>query len=485
MVTTPRHSDLPTNPLGFRSSIVGWLSAMLLAVASSGCRPSDTIDPPPTANHNNEPALCIAFVDEDRLAEPVSRRWTSEGHQEIKVDSLSAEQLEQAKFNLEPQVDVIVFPVAVYGDLIAAGQLLEIDEKSLPKDVAVNRNNFLGQYRANLVRFGNQTLALPLGGPISAVFYRPDLQPAGVPLYWSELNQRLANSPGSDMAKWLEPLAGDWAAHSFLTRLASRIRYPGKISTLFDLNSTRALIDTEPFVEALTEMAELHRLVGTREFLTPAEVFVKFRTGKAEMAACWPWPDGDNEKPEFPVAVARLPTTASYFDANRGTWTQRQGLQQRVEYLGSEGRLVAISANSLHANEAIAFASWLTSNQTGLRVLAESPMTGPLRLGHLASVRAWTKGSLPDDAVDGYAEIIRQIHEEEICLTFPRIPQRREFLETLGSAVRDAIAQRTSPQEALSRAAAEWDRITREIGVDRQREMLRKTEGLLIGKIEE
>jgi ABC-type glycerol-3-phosphate transport system substrate-binding protein len=471
-----------------RFSTSHFIVLLVLMIAFGGCsRPQ--ISQPLKSEVSTEQRLTLAFIEEAELAELTARRWASEGHLEPAIENLSLAQLQEAGYEFAANVDVIVFPFGIYGDLIAGGQLLEIDERNLPASVSFNRTNFLGQFRSNLTRYGSQTLALPLGAPHLALFYRADLLPEGAPQYWSDLEAAWGALPSNDektLLPWLEPLADRWAAHSFLARAAGAIRFRGKISTVFDLNTLEPLIATEPFEKVLAEMVVQHQRLGTTEFLTPAEIFAKFRAGHVAMAVAWPVDDEQVESVPFKIGVARLPAQVNYFEPSRQLWIPRKGSQQlQVDYLGSEGRMVAVASNSLHANEAIDFVAWLSSNQTGHRIMSESRGSGPFRLGHLPLTSAWTKGALPDETVEQYAEVIRQVHAEEICLTFPRVRRQGDYLEVLGQAVRDAITGKISEKEALQLVRERWGTITTEVGIDRQKEMLRKTEGLLTGKIED
>jgi multiple sugar transport system substrate-binding protein len=245
----------------------------------------------------------------------------------------------------------------------------------------------------------------------------------------------------------------------------------------------KPLITTEPFVRALSEMVEQHRKLETKEFLSPKETFDRLVAGKAKMAITWPQPSDTGEPPKLDIAVARILTTSEWYDSAQEKWVRRdENMQRNIDYLGSDGRLVGVAKNTLRANEAIAFAVWLSSNLVSQKLMPESKASGPFRLSHLASVGLWTKGSIPDSAVDLYADITRQVHEGEMCLTFPRVTRQSEYLDSLANAVRAAIEGRLPPAEALAQAASDWQKITDSAGLEKQREILRRTEGLLTGK---
>ncbi len=456
------------------------LPVLLLVWSFAACAPRTKPTVVPSAKTEPDRSLTAVVVDDPKLGESLSRRWTSEGNGTLKVTNVTEDEFRKAKFALQPEVDVVVFANRLFGDLVAEGQLLEIDEAA--GSLGINRENMLAHYRENLTRYGNQTLALPLGAPQTVLFYRADLLPEKPPRTWAELTTFLP-AENSEVAGFLEPLSGLWAAHSLLARVAPAIRFRGRISTVFDLETVKPLITSEPFVRALTEMVDLHQKLQTKEFLSPKEVFDRFVAGKAKMAITWPQPSETVELLKFEIGVARLLSTAEWYDAAQEKWIKRdENMQRNIDYLGSEGRLVGVAKNTLRANEAIAFAVWLTGNQASQKLMPESQAAGPLRMSHLASVGLWTKGSIPDSTVDLYSDLTRQVHEEEMCLTFPRVARQTEYLDALAIAVRSAIAGQLPPAEALADAAQKWQKITESVGLEKQKELLRRTEGLLTSK---
>ncbi|MEQ1906030.1 MAG: extracellular solute-binding protein [Pirellulaceae bacterium] len=459
---------------------VAWLSFGLLLSTLVACTPAAKPSVEQSVKTEQDKALTAVIVDDLGLGEAIPRRWASEGNGTFKVINVTEDEFRSAKFVLQPEVDVVVFTNRLFGDLIAEGQLLEIDETT--GSLGINRENILSHYRENLTRYGNQTMALPVGAPQLALFYRTDLLPEKPPQTWAELTAFLPSGDG-EVAGFLEPLSGPWAAHSLLARVAPAIRFRGRISTVFDLETMEPLISSEPFVRALSEMVEQHRKLQTKEFLSPKEAFERLVAGKAKMAITWPQPSDTGDSPKLDIAVTRLLTTSEWYDAAQEKWVKRdENMQRNIDYLGSDGRLVGIAKNTLRANEAIAFAVWLSSNQVSQKLMPESQASGPFRLSHLASVGLWTKGSIPDSAVDLYADLTRQVHEGEMCLTFPRVSRQSEYLDALANAVRAAIEGRLPPTDALAEAANEWQKITESVGFEKQKDILRRTEGLLTSK---
>ena len=203
-----------------RISATWWLLLIELCCAVGCTQPADP-QPDLPKQIGPEKMLTAVVVDDERFGDAMARRWTSEGNGTLKVVNMSEENLRAAKFELRPEVDVIVFANRLFGDLIYCGQLLEIDESA--GSLGINRDNMLAHYRENLTRYGSSTMALPLGSPQLAFFYRPDQVSAKPPRTWAEFTAFLTAGKG-EVAELLEPLSGAWAAHSLLARVAPTIR---------------------------------------------------------------------------------------------------------------------------------------------------------------------------------------------------------------------------------------------------------------------
>jgi hypothetical protein len=77
-----------------------------------------------------------------------------------------------------------------------------------------------------------------------------------------------------------------------------------------------------------------------------------------------------------------------------------------------------------------------------------------------------------------YAETVERSLSSADSFGAPRIDGRDRYLSALDQAVRDAVAGKASSKEALDGAAAEWRKITDELGLERQRAAYRRSLGL-------
>jgi multiple sugar transport system substrate-binding protein len=60
----------------------------------------------------------------------------------------------------------------------------------------------------------------------------------------------------------------------------------------------------------------------------------------------------------------------------------------------------------------------------------------------------------------------------------PRLPGREEYLTALDQAVHHAIRGDQTPQQALTNAANEWEKITGRLGIEPQRKAYVRSLGL-------
>jgi multiple sugar transport system substrate-binding protein len=77
-----------------------------------------------------------------------------------------------------------------------------------------------------------------------------------------------------------------------------------------------------------------------------------------------------------------------------------------------------------------------------------------------------------------YALSVRDALSHEAHLIAPRIPCADRYMAVLDAAVAEAVSGASTAEAALSKAAAEWIKITDELGRDKQRAAYRKSLGL-------
>jgi multiple sugar transport system substrate-binding protein len=227
----------------------------------------------------------------------------------------------------------------------------------------------------------------------------------------------------------------------------------------FDPETMKAFINSDIGVATLTDMA------AQNKFMPPGvekwgfmEVLSGWMDGKCAMAITWPpigrWSAGygATAKQLSWVPASKVVGKVGYAPMPGGRPTLAGGFSQGV------------SPYSKNKEAAYLFAQWMTSPEISLkRVMLPFTLRDPYRLSHFDSpdYRAlWPEAGAYLDACKE-AGITGQYD--------PGIPGARQYLEAVDNAVTAAYAG-TDPKAALDTAAARWDEITNNLGVENQKQ---------------
>jgi ABC-type glycerol-3-phosphate transport system substrate-binding protein len=441
--------------------------------------------------------LEVLVVGDPQVAGQVARSWQAEGGGEARVSELSLEDWSKSDFAVEPKVDVVVFPSELQSDVLGKEPFLELPT-NLWNGTEINKAELLSHFRTDLAKYRNKYFVVPLGAPQLLLIYRADVLVAlqvEPPKTWNELDSLVAKlaelpelkSSGGDMLPRAvgQPTGGDWAAHVCLARVAGAISGHGRLSTVVNVETFKPLVDSKPFLEAFGAMAqwEKTRAAGgvAGAYADPEAVFRGLAQGELALGLTWPSVHFMDEaaKSTSQLRVARLPAVAQWFDTGSNQWRAHGGEDQRaVDYLGVSGLTAGVSRNSLHASESLNFLAWLCSKRISLQLSTQSKLTGPFRSSQLANPVRWVGESLQPEAVDQYAEAIRQTHADRLIMTFPKMPGQRQYLAALASAASKAAEGSLTPEQAAAEAVSDFNRLTESLGgAARQSRLLREAEG--------
>ncbi len=287
-------------------------------------------------------------------------------------------------------LDVMVFPGQELGGLIDHGMLAPIPEDvvapppppayldeegpaTAPPGDPFAINDILPSYRETVARYGDELMALPLGGSALVLVYRRDV-------FEREENRDAAAESGVTLGppatyQALDSLArffqgrdwdGDGAVESgialplgdgpegvgiaiYLARAAAIGLHPDYFAFLFNDDTMAPEIDVPPFVDALNALEDLADSgpEGMSGFDAEA-ARAAFREGKvallidrAEMASRWTGSEGPST-----VGVAPLPGSMRVYDPDRKTY-QNLDHPNRPTYLPNGGGwLAGLSASA-------------------------------------------------------------------------------------------------------------------------------------------
>ena len=512
------------------------LSALLcLLLLLAGChKPESDQKDKPDERPLEGMKLRLAVVDDPALAAAVVQargEWNAQTGAELEViettekDLLKGDQL---------PTDAALCPSHLMGVLAERQWLAPV-----PKQV-LHDPEWAGVFPLIRLReavWGRQTMAVPFGSPVFCCYYRADLleklgrRPPKTWAEYQELAQRLAensprpqtgeapdkkNSPrplgeGQGVRAWsgtIEPLAPGWAGLVLLARAAPYAKHRDNYSALFDIETMTPLVAGPPFVQALEELVAAAKLGPANPLrYDPAAVRSAFWNGQCGMALTWPTaaknkasPGGlvasatstnvasatntndriaNNPDPSIRVGFVELPGSPRVFNLSGGAWEQRTDDDNpHVPLLSIAGRLGVVGKDSAHTEAAFQLLLWLSDSQRSPQTSAASSATTLFRQSNLESPSQWVEKPVSATAAVKYADATEAALHHEQWLGALRLPGRTEYLAALDDAVAAAVRGKKSPEAALQEAAVKWQKITKRLGVERQKAAYRHSLGL-------
>lgn len=450
--------------------------------------------------------LTLLVVDEPDLGQRLARQWSARRDGELTVINRTSQEMESSGFEMPENVDVVVYPPSMMGELVSRERLRALPNDFLTSD-GYNRNELLRHFRMSVVRHRNDSWAVPLGSPNFAMLINreiaSDFKP---PETWDQVDRfmsKVASSIESSSAagnvnpKVDMPLAPGWAVQTMLARVAPSVCFRGTLSTVFDRRTMDPLIAAPPFVEALEQLVAI---ASERSIESdPAGVFQLSLSGKNAIAFSWPalgfsmasenlderesTPDSGGGDDESGSSLERLkiyplPGTERWYDQKSRAWNKRSSEEdKRVDLIGFSGLVASMAVGGPHERTAWEFLEWLPDKSISKVTMVASPLVGPFRASHLGDMNRWTGDAISEEVAFEYADVISANHDRNMVMMFPRIPGYNQYLEALDEAVRAAVMGQQSPQAALDDAAKRWNEITDSIGREKQISNLRRESG--------
>ena len=502
--------------VGLRSLIPGAACLLILAhVTGCGQAPPATV-PPPFEGVELE----VAAMGDPALLEAI-RVQTGEWEREtgarlnIRTDAVDLAGAATA--------DLILFPGEQLGTLVDAGLLTRISESAIRPTTIFNstaqtenptkeRNpddsegtakrdpldfsDVVLPFREQVTKYGDERMALPLGGSTLVLAYRRDAFRAEAnqqaakeanleleaPTTWEQLDALAKFFQGRDwngdgqpdhgIALALGTDADRLGTDTFLAWAATLGQPPDQYALLFDPETLEPRIASPPFVEALEAMARWKEL-GPPEMadFNADAARAAFREGRTallidrpERAQFWT----DPQKP-VDVAVSPLPASTRVYDPSRKTWITPR-VPNRLGFLRRGGGwLGGINARSSarKADAALALLIQLASPEIAQEIVSDPafPMA-PVRTSNLALGLPDPRAAVGVDS-RGWGQAVLDTYSAPRTVIGLRIPDSYAYMTDLEKA-RLAVIHGEPAEPALKNAAESWRNRSVSLGKDRQ-----------------
>lgn len=259
-----------------------------------------------------------------------------------------------------------------------------------------------------------------------------------------------------------------WA---YISRAAAYAKHPDVPDFFFALDTGQPLINTEPFVRALTEWkAEMLAYAPPGAINTGWENIDLFLGGRLAMFNFFPDVGKDGQDPENSTVKGKMgfhftPGSTEVYNQRDRAWETMPEISY-APFLGFGGRNIAVASTAANPEACWEFVKHACTPEMTLQV-SLTPGSGmdPVRQSQL-DVDAWVNSQYqwePDEAERYLATIEANLQHPNVVPDL-RLPGWAQYQDALETAVSLALAGGAEPQQALDQAALQWSAITDQVG---------------------
>lgn len=388
---------------------------------------------------------------------------------ELPVAEMLAEEMKEFKAGTGAYDAVNVVPTWM-PELVQAGALEDLGPYVDKYGYRAELRDIAPGYRDNQMRVNGKVYGFPDDGDVFVFYYRKDIfadpklkedfkaktgRELAVPKTWSEFDE-----VGQFLTDKLAPNiygAGLFRQPNYaMPMFEERFRVEG--GKFFNPETMKSTINSAVGIKVFTDMRKENRFMppGVEQWGS-VENLVAFLLGKTAMTIAWP-PDG---------------RWAAGYGAHEDvlSWVPKSTVVGKVGYAlppgghpeMAGGFALAVASTSKNKDAAYLFIQWLNSEDVSLeRVQLPYALRDPFRISHFANSKYSARWP---DAKD-YLKTLRE--GAETGLLDLSLLQTDKYESGLRRAVAKLWAG-DDPKAILDQAAAEWDAITEEIGVARQK----------------
>lgn len=433
------------------------LGAVALLLTTAGCEPDQPAAQAPT---NPPPAtsvtLRVAVAEDAALAEAIKRlrgEWTERSGGQLVVEAWTANEVlgrPAAQGAAKGAADLLIFPSRHLGELSQTGRLRPM-RKSVLNDEDLRASDFFPLVRERLIVFGGETMALPIGCVTRVLVSRHAEQPLPqAALTWRDFFPDWRVTPPNNTPH----------AFALLERAACYASHTSRTALLFDPETMTPRLTEQAFLRSgellqrKTPGAEVPIGVPTLAANRPAVMGPKRAQGTLRV------PEGGRVSP--------LPGTDEVYNPIAEQWERVVGEPRHVPLLATRGRLLGVSTDTRNAASAFRFAAWLAGVQNARQLSTTSPNVANVRKSLARVADDWT-GHDDRELGKQFAAVQAESLSSRYAFIVPRIIRIDDYLQILDRQIRDLSLNAATPQQALAATAAAWEKLTDEIGRDRQR----------------
>lgn len=402
--------------------------------------------------------------------------------------------------------DVAIFASAWLGDFAGNAYLMDLTDH-ISADGALRWDDILPTYQ-DTVRWGPKRYGLPVDGDVHLAYYRRDaLQSTRHQAAFKRKFGYDLRPPGTwkeyrDVAEFFNKWdwVGDGRTHYgaleafkrggqafwfFMSHAAAYVCPPGlKGCLFFDPQTMAPQINNPGFVRALEDWIALVRLgpPGMINF-DSGDVRSQFAAGAGAVAIDW----GDTgivgstdvkSVVKGKIGTMVLPGSNDVYHYDTKKWVKHDR-PNVAPYLAFGGWVCGVAATAKNLAAGYDFCRTL-AEPTNSYIAVTTSETGfnPFRFSHFRDLSGWKRFGFVEPDLSAYLKAIETSLSHPNAQLDLKLPGQARYLDALETQLSRAAAGQVTAQAALDAAAVQWERITNELGRDRQLALYRSWIGM-------
>ena len=391
----------------------------------------------------------------------------------------------------EPVYDVLLFPSAWAADFFP--YLTEMP-RALRESEAFDDIHPI--YRDRLMTWDGKWIAATVDGDLFSGYYRKDLfedprnrtdfrNRYGYELFppdtWAQYRDIAEFFTGRPQPDG-RPLYGTaeafarggqqfWTLFSRTSAYTNHPDHPG--AQFFDPDTMRAQVNNPGWLRAVEEYVEI------LAFSPPSaldfgivEARDAFISGQTAMALDWGdtaqiAADSERSAVSGRVGYFVLPGAKQVWNGRVWQWDEMSSVH-KAPFLAFGGWIAGVPKNSRNPEAAWDYITWFSSPENSLHdVVTSGTGINPYRFTHFTNIDAWTEAFTMPSASE-YLDVVRSSLDSPNVALDLRLPGFYRYTEALEQELSGILRGESGSEEAMDRVAQAWERITDDLGRDRQ-----------------
>lgn len=342
-------AELP--PAGCQQHMFVRLVFAIAVVFALGCESKDSqkqatspLDPA------DRPPLQVGLIDAGGLIEPIQIAWSTVSDQELELTNYSSEEfVSNLRSETPPQLDAVIFPNRLIGELVESQYV-----RPVPETLEPLASDWPRHWR-QLATYGKRVYGLPLGSP-QLVWLTAETSDDAVVESVSNDSESVEPDAEAGPEAANSELSGDDLLPGFLMIYASLVNDPSQLGTLFQVSTADAKLTEPRVLEAVAIWRAAYRKSPDVWGSPPEEVWRKISSGDIAEGFGWPCPEVISNASPMQI---RFPDSETVFaDWSIPTEVDAPPSTFRMFETG-EGLMASIARRTRQSGATVEFIEWL------------------------------------------------------------------------------------------------------------------------------